>query len=117
MFIPECVLPDEIYTTRDEDVSFNREEFKKFWFTLDDKGQWVFRMRDIIGEYPNLRIGRPRPEREIDDSTIYEGIQLVHPPINDLRPMSTPSGNWHNFTKAITISYQYFFDCVTRYCA
>ncbi|KAL6163521.1 hypothetical protein ACJQWK_11098 [Exserohilum turcicum] len=38
-FIPEKVLPDEFYTTKAKDASFDREDFKPYCITLDDTGE------------------------------------------------------------------------------
>ncbi|USP75476.1 uncharacterized protein yc1106_02750 [Curvularia clavata] len=62
-FLPESVLPDEFYTTEAKDASFDREDFKPYRIALDDSGDWVKEVYNIIQTTPNPRQIHHRPRR------------------------------------------------------
>ncbi|KAJ4352266.1 uncharacterized protein N0V89_007613 [Didymosphaeria variabile] len=64
-FLPERVLPDEFFTSSDQTIeaSFAREEFLRYYMTIEENGDWARHILDVIDDNPAPRRAS-RPHRE-----------------------------------------------------
>ncbi|KAK5703512.1 hypothetical protein LTR17_022024 [Elasticomyces elasticus] len=115
-FIPECALPDEMYTTLQRDVSFERPEFKEFCIAMDDDGEWVGKIERLLQRYPQPRKDGERPLRV---STVSAAL-LETTQLDVALPQSANaaiSKGTRDYVEALTISMRRFFDAVMIECA
>lgn len=61
--MPECALPDWLYTTHERTVSFCSPSFSPFRIEVSLDGQWLRRVLDIIQSFPEPRLRVTRPLR------------------------------------------------------
>ncbi|KAK5742333.1 hypothetical protein LTR17_003345 [Elasticomyces elasticus] len=76
-FIPECELPDYLYTTLDKEADFS--EFRShFYFSMTEDPQWIRSVLDIVRRYPQPRREGHRPIRQLSSSlqTKPDGLSL-----------------------------------------
>lgn len=62
-FLPERVLPDRFYTTRETKESFANAGFDDYWLRMDPAGEWVQKVCYIIRANPEPRRPGGRPLR------------------------------------------------------
>lgn len=78
-FIPEHVIPDELYTTHDVLADFEAiPAFTKYRFIMDTSGKWLDHVLKIIDDNPQPRMKTQRPRRQNTDFTsVVEADDLL----------------------------------------
>jgi len=61
LFIPECRIPEEFYTTQDKEADFGR--FQAYGMFMDAEGRWVEQIARIIEQHPAPRLESSRRMR------------------------------------------------------
>ncbi|THX42150.1 hypothetical protein D6D11_08328 [Aureobasidium pullulans] len=72
-FIPERIIPDHFYDSLDKEQNFEVSGFSKFRISMDDDGDWVHRIKEVIDANPEPRRPGARPCRVFKHADTLEG--------------------------------------------
>ncbi|KAG8532802.1 uncharacterized protein KY384_002680 [Bacidia gigantensis] len=115
-FLPECVIPDDFYTTLEKEVSFDIPKFQAYRIVMDNEGHWASRILQVILQNQEPRQVSPRPTRIIEAtaSSNLEHCEELQPILQTRNTLSSGRGR---YASVMTQQHNQFFWEILMQCA